>query len=86
MARALGLGLAAPFAIETPFSSLDKADVIGLGRSLGVPLGETLSCMQPRGGLHCGRCSKCRERVVAFGEAGGQDPTVYAADVQGSRS
>ncbi len=82
MARALGLGLAAPFAIEAPFSSLHKADVIRLGRSLGVPLRHTLSCMQPRTGLHCGRCSKCRERVVAFREAGGDDPTMYAGDGQ----
>ncbi len=78
MARALGLGLGAPIAIEAPFSSLHKADVIRLGRSLGVSLGDTLSCMQPRAGLHCGGCSKCRERVVAFREAGGDDPTMYA--------
>ncbi len=80
MGLALRMGLAAPFEIEAPFSSLHKGDVIRLGRSLGVPLGDTLSCMQPRAGLHCGRCSKCRERVVAFREAGGDDPTMYAGD------
>jgi 7-cyano-7-deazaguanine synthase len=35
--------------------------------------------MNPRGGLHCGLCSKCRERRDAFDEAGVADPTVYAA-------
>ena len=35
--------------------------------------------MQPQRGLHCGRCSKCRERRDAFAEAGVDDPTTYAA-------
>jgi 7-cyano-7-deazaguanine synthase len=78
MARALSIGLAAPIAIEAPFAEMDKAEVIRLGRALGAPLELTLSCMQPRQGLHCGRCSKCRERIDAFKEAGGEDPTRYA--------
>ncbi len=78
MARALTLGLAAPIAIEAPFATLHKADVVVLGRSLGVPLALTLSCMQPQSGVHCGRCSKCRERRDGFREAGGEDPTEYA--------
>ena len=77
MSRALSLGLAAPIAIETPFASLRKADVIRKGVALGVPLALTLSCMQPKDGLHCGRCSKCRERRDAFREAGVDDPTAY---------
>lgn len=79
MARALSIGLAAPIAIEAPFAAMDKAGVIRLGRILRVPLELTLSCMQPRQGLHCGRCSKCRERIDAFKEAGGKDPAQYAA-------
>jgi 7-cyano-7-deazaguanine synthase len=78
MARALSMGLATSILIEAPLSSMHKADVIRLGRSLGVPLGLTLSCMQPRNGVHCGHCSKCRERVDAFRDAGGDDPTAYA--------
>jgi len=42
-----------------------------------VPLELTLSCMKPRDGLHCGECSKCRERRDAFREAGIEDPTRY---------
>ena len=79
MARALSIGLATPIAIDAPFAAMDKAGVIRLGRTLGVPLELTLSCMQPRQGLHCGRCSKCRERIDAFKEAGGEDPAQYAA-------
>lgn len=77
MGRALSEGLAAPIAIDAPFLRMDKSEVIRLGQALGVPLQLTLSCMQPRGGIHCGRCSKCRERVDAFRKAGVVDPTTY---------
>jgi 7-cyano-7-deazaguanine synthase len=77
MGRALSLGLGTPITIEAPFASMHKADVIRRGLELGVPLGLTLSCMQPKDGLHCGKCSKCRERRDAFREAGVDDPTLY---------
>lgn len=75
--RALSVGLDRPISIETPFVSMHKSDVIRLGTSLGVPMGLTLSCMQPAAGVHCGRCSKCRERRDGFLEAGVADPTRY---------
>jgi 7-cyano-7-deazaguanine synthase len=78
MGRALSLGLDAPIAIDAPYAELQKADVIERGRSLGVPFELTLSCMQPVGGMHCGKCSKCRERRDAFREAGTDDPAIYA--------
>ena len=78
MASALSLGLAHNIAIETPFTTLEKSDVIRLGSELGVPLELTLSCMNPQNGLHCGRCSKCRERRDGFAAAGIPDPTRYA--------
>jgi 7-cyano-7-deazaguanine synthase len=77
--RALSLGLDRPITIEAPLASLHKADVVRLGAELGVPMELTLSCMQPAGGLHCGRCSKCRERRDAFIESGTEDRTEYAA-------
>lgn len=77
MAGALSLGLAAQIAVETPFASFHKEDVIRKGVALGVPLELTLSCMQPIDGMHCGRCSKCRERRDAFHAARIEDPTRY---------
>ncbi len=77
MSRALTLGLGAPIAIEAPFASRHKSEVIRRGVELGVALQLTLSCMQPKNGLHCGQCSKCRERRDAFREAGVADPTAY---------
>lgn len=78
MAEALSRGLALPISVVTPFSALHKAQVIELGARLGVPFELTLSCMNPDGERHCGRCSKCRERRDAFSEAGVFDPTPYA--------
>ena len=76
--RALSIGLRRPLSIETPFASMKKSEVVQLGASLGVPMELTLSCMQPAAELHCGRCSKCRERRDAFIESGVTDPTEYA--------
>jgi 7-cyano-7-deazaguanine synthase len=81
MSRTLSLGLNHPIEIDTPFAALHKADVIRIGRRLGVPLDLTLSCMNPVDGprpLHCGLCSKCRERRDAFAAAGVIDATAYA--------
>jgi 7-cyano-7-deazaguanine synthase len=77
MARTLSLGLASAVTIEAPLSKMHKEEVIRLGASLGVPFELTLSCMKPRGGRHCGQCSKCRERRDGFAAAGVADPTTY---------
>jgi len=50
--------------------------VIALGR--GLPLQLSVSCIKPRGIIHCGRCTKCAERVEGFRRAGIPDPTRYA--------
>jgi 7-cyano-7-deazaguanine synthase len=78
MGDALSLGLDHPIEIAAPFAALHKNDVIQLGLKLGVPLELTLSCMNPQSGLHCGLCSKCRERRDAFSEARVVDRTGYA--------
>jgi 7-cyano-7-deazaguanine synthase len=62
--------------IATPFSELDKARVLELGRHL--QLQHTFSCINPTAGVHCGRCNKCAERQRAFEEATIDDVTTYA--------
>ncbi len=77
LAKAMSLGLAHEIAVNAPFVQMHKSDVIRLGHELAVPLELTLSCMNPRDGMHCGECSKCRERRDAFREAGIEDQTSY---------
>ena len=76
---AFSIGLNAPIDIAAPFAHLHKEDVVKRGVELGVPFELTLSCMNPKDGQHCGRCSKCRERRDAFAAAGVTDRTTYAS-------
>jgi len=78
LSRALTLGLGHRLDVAAPLTALHKEDVVRLGVELGVPLELTLSCMNPAGDRHCGRCSKCRERQDAFKAAGVADATSYA--------
>jgi len=78
MAQALSIGFDREIQILSPFGQLTKAAVIRLGVELGVRFEFTLSCMGPIEDLHCGRCSKCRERLQAFNAAGLIDPALYA--------
>ena len=81
IAQSLSLGLAHDLRVDAPYSTSSKADVIRKGLALGVPFEHTISCMKPLVRevqvVHCGTCSKCRERHDAFLEAGVTDPTEY---------
>jgi 7-cyano-7-deazaguanine synthase len=88
MANALSLGLAHTLRIDAPYAGTSKADVVRRGAALGVPFELTMSCMNPRSDqrhptstIHCGECSKCRERHDAFVEVGITDPTEYAETI-----
>lgn len=88
MGHALSLGVDHPIEIVAPFAALSKADVIRMGAELDVPWALTLSCMNPVETQHCGRCSKCRERLQAFDAAGIGDPAAYVfrpADISTGR-
>jgi 7-cyano-7-deazaguanine synthase len=64
--------------IQAPFTTLRKADVLRLGRELGVDYAHTWTCY--RGGeLSCGVCPSCVERRRAFAEVGAADPLPYDA-------
>jgi 7-cyano-7-deazaguanine synthase len=74
--QASNTALEANLEVLRPFSHLTKAQVMELGR--GLPLQATFSCIAPRDGLHCGRCTKCAERRGAFRLLDVPDPTRYA--------
>lgn len=64
--------------IRTPLMALSKADIIRMGRELGVDYGLTVSCYQAdEAGRACGRCDACRFRRQGFEESGIPDPTPY---------
>jgi 7-cyano-7-deazaguanine synthase len=65
------------FHVHAPLIELTKAQIIELGRSLGVDYAITHSCYDPVGDCACGRCDACVLRKKGFAEAGGGDPTRY---------
>jgi 7-cyano-7-deazaguanine synthase len=76
------------YRVLAPLIGYDKDAVVRLGQELGVDWLSTYSCYA--GGLgyarvdgrqvpiHCGRCSNCRRRFLAFRQASILDPSVYA--------
>jgi len=75
LAKAVDLGVGLRLKISTPWVGKSKPEVIALGRDL--PLQLSVSCIKPRGAVHCGQCTKCAERVQGFRLAGVADPTHY---------
>ena len=57
--------------IHTPLIGLTKAEIVKLGRELGLDFGLTHSCYDPRRrGRPCGQCDSCLLRRKGFEEAG----------------
>jgi 7-cyano-7-deazaguanine synthase len=74
------------FRVHAPLIELTKAQIIALGRGLGVDYAMTHSCYDPQDGAACGRCDACVLRRKGFMEAGVPDPTRYAPAAQPSPS
>ena len=72
LSTALGLRIT----VTAPFRHLGKAELVR--NYAHLPLDLTLTCMAPRGGVHCDACNKCRERREAFAEAGVADGAAYS--------
>jgi 7-cyano-7-deazaguanine synthase len=61
--------------IRTPLIELSKAQIVSMGRELGVPFELTHSCYDPdSSGRACGACDSCLLRAKGFREAGIPDP------------
>lgn len=66
------------FKIHAPLLTLNKAQIIQLGMSLGIDYSRTISCYRANDkGAACGTCDSCAYRKRGFTEAGLQDPTRY---------
>lgn len=75
------------YRLLAPLITYDKDKVVELGEKLGVPWEYTYSCYAGNGfrsvkgrklPVHCGYCSNCRRRKLAFKDAGVGDPSAYA--------
>lgn len=63
--------------VHTPLIQLSKAQIVKLGRELGLNFSLTHSCYDPdEHGRPCGLCDSCLLRRKGFAEAGMVDPTV----------
>ena len=60
--------------IHTPLIHLKKAEIVKLGRELGLDFSLTHSCYDPAAdGTACGQCDSCLLRRQGFQEAGIED-------------
>ena len=64
--------------IRTPLIALSKAEIIRLGRDLGIDFSLTCTCYDPSpDGAACGACDACQLRLRGFAENGIEDPARY---------
>ncbi len=75
------------YRILAPLITYDKDKVVKLGEELNVPWIYTYSCYAGYGfrkvlgrklPVHCGICSNCKRRRIAFQYSGVDDPSIYA--------
>lgn len=77
------------YKMVAPHINLDKDAVVRLGEQLKVPWKHTYSCYAGAGWwneypIHCGICSNCKRRHLAFKDAAIQDPSFYAKPIEES--
>jgi len=64
--------------VQAPLLTLSKAEIVHLGKELGVDFAMTVTCYQADdNGRACGVCEACQLRRQGFLEAGLDDPTIY---------
>jgi 7-cyano-7-deazaguanine synthase len=79
LATAAGVRGGQRLRIHAPLQHLTKAQIVALGRELGVDYSLTTSCYDPTpDGTACGHCDACQLRLRGFAEAGSADPIAYA--------
>ncbi len=76
IADAIYIGSGNALRVVAPFIDRPKADVVAVGKEIGVPFELTWSCYEGREKA-CGLCGTCRDRIRAFRENGCTDPIEY---------
>lgn len=80
MANAIFIGTYYKVRLVTPLQWMTKAEIVGKGFELGVPLEMTYSCYAG-GDKQCGTCPTCVGRIEAFKANNLIDRAPYAIDV-----
>ena len=62
--------------IEAPLINKTKAEIILMGKELGVDFARTWTCYEGRN-VACGHCTSCSSRIKGFLDAGMKDPLQY---------
>jgi len=62
--------------IEAPLIDKTKAEIILMGKDLGVDFARTWTCYEGRN-IACGYCTSCSSRIKGFLDAGMKDPLQY---------
>lgn len=79
--RQLAFDDAQPWCVRVPLINLTKEQIIQKGIELKVPFEKTFSCYCPvEGGISCGKCHSCVERLEGFKAAGMKDPIEYVKE------
>ncbi|RUO80491.1 7-cyano-7-deazaguanine synthase QueC [Idiomarina tyrosinivorans] len=65
-----------PIAVEAPFLTQSKDDILAAGLAMGLDYSATWTCYNGREKA-CGRCGACNERLEAFRNNGATDPLPY---------
>ena len=76
MEAAIRIGTYGQIELRAPLMSMCKAEVVAFGETLDVPWHMTWSCYKGEE-KQCGNCPTCISRILAFGDAGVDDPTEY---------
>lgn len=74
--KAINKGTQKNIEVISPFCNITKADIVKIGKDLGVDFSLTYSCYKG-GKKHCGKCGTCTERKEAFMLAKVEDNTEY---------
>lgn len=78
----LNLNRKKPIKIKAPLISLNKEQIIKLGKELNVPFEQTWTCYDPQPTqLSCGECVACANRIQGFINAGIKDPMLYKINI-----
>ena len=76
--KAVELGTYNKVKILAPYQNLNKAGILKIGIKLKIDYAHTHTCYSPGvGGVSCGKCGSCQERLSAFKEIGIKDPLNY---------